>query len=417
MCETNNQTFTIPSWNVDKLRNEFNKLAKKASKLGCEPPVLVEQKVEQIVDPDFEQQIAVGVIRRDQAPKITVHTFTIEGNGPKLAGWKFLGTLDHNTIPGSVIVNAVPGETVPQQFFHNDAVCDHCGKIRRRTETFVVEQENGDLKQVGRQCIRDFLGHDPSALIRYLSSLRRFVASLDEEEMRKGSGGSGYWTFNSYEVLKLTNAVIRTFGWVSRTRAAQEYPPIDSTSDIVLTIMAPPFNEDARKARQQIIDKIEWNNEKDEAAADGALQWLEKQTDDSGYLHNLRVLANANDGIPVNMLGYWCSLIAVYLKEQEKLIRAERQKRTSEWYGNVKDKVEITVKVESKHAFETQYGTTRLHKMIDNDGRAFTWFASSASGMEQGHTYRIKGTIKKHDEYNGWKQTILTRVKAIEEVE
>lgn len=412
------QKFEIPSWNVDRLRTEFRKFTKKAAQLDCVPPRLIELETRQEIDPAYRQDVEEGIIRRDQAPKITIHVFTIEGSGPQLAGWKFLGTLDHNSLPGSVIVNAVPGETVPQQFYHNDAVCDHCGKVRRRTETFIVEHETGDQKQVGRQCIRDFLGHDPKAVLRYLSSIRRFVASLEEDEGWKGGcSGRSDWTFNSFEVLKMTNAVIRTFGWVSRTQAKEDLMgTAQATADLVLYLQLPPRDSYDRKEWDKLRDQIEWNDEKDEKDATGALEWLEKQNPESEYIHNLQTIARS-EGVPSKMFGYWCSLMAAYQREQEKLIRAQRTQRVSEWVGKVKDKVELVVKVEAIRYIESRYGTTRIHKMLDTEGRSFTWFASSRSGMEQEHTYRIKGTIKKHDEYNGWKQTILTRVTALEEIE
>jgi len=53
--------------------------------------------------------------------------------------------------------------------------------------------------------------------------------------------------------------------------------------------------------------------------------------------------------------------------------------------------------------------------LIDLSGNHLTWFASG-SDMEVGNTYKLLGTIKKHDEYNGVKQTILTRCKVKEEV-
>jgi hypothetical protein len=55
--------------------------------------------------------------------------------------------------------------------------------------------------------------------------------------------------------------------------------------------------------------------------------------------------------------------------------------------------------------------------MLDNDGRTLTWFANTNPEMNVGEKYRIKGTVKKHDEYNEWKQTILTRVKVLEKIE
>jgi hypothetical protein len=39
-----------------------------------------------------------------------------------------------------------------------------------------------------------------------------------------------------------------------------------------------------------------------------------------------------------------------------------------------------------------------------------TWFASKGV-LQEGDTVLLTGTVKKHDEYNGQKQTIMTRCK------
>jgi hypothetical protein len=54
--------------------------------------------------------------------------------------------------------------------------------------------------------------------------------------------------------------------------------------------------------------------------------------------------------------------------------------------------------------------------MEDDKGNQFKWFASKYSGMEVGKTYKIRGTVKAHDEYQGRKQTALTRCKVEGEV-
>jgi hypothetical protein len=42
-----------------------------------------------------------------------------------------------------------------------------------------------------------------------------------------------------------------------------------------------------------------------------------------------------------------------------------------------------------------------------------TWFASGQVALEQGHDYKIKGTIKSHSIYNGHNVTYLTHCKAL----
>ncbi len=50
-------------------------------------------------------------------------------------------------------------------------------------------------------------------------------------------------------------------------------------------------------------------------------------------------------------------------------------------------------------------------KMRDGDDNVFTWFASGYQNLKRGDRVSVRGTIKKHDEYQGTKQTILTRCK------
>lgn len=64
--------------------------------------------------------------------------------------------------------------------------------------------------------------------------------------------------------------------------------------------------------------------------------------------------------------------------------------------------------------FNGHYGLAKLHSLRDEEGRTLIWFATGADELEVGGKYRILGTVKKHEEYKGWKQTTLTRVKALE---
>ena len=45
--------------------------------------------------------------------------------------------------------------------------------------------------------------------------------------------------------------------------------------------------------------------------------------------------------------------------------------------------------------------------------RTVVWFASNKT-LDEGESYHVKLTVKKHDEYNGWKQTMVNRVSVLE---
>jgi len=411
--------YGIPSWNTGILHKKIERLNKKAAKLNCPPLVLTEKGTQKRVHPDYLEQVEMGVRPAGDVPHYTVHLFTISGEGPKLAGWKFIGTLDHHTLPGSVIVNTVPGEKVPEEFYHNDAVCNHCNKIRRRIETFVVEHEEGEMKQVGRQCIRDFLGTDPATILRLLTSIRRLFESLEDEESEFYAGGGGgrqSMVFNLERSLEVTSAMIRTYGWVSKAMAEQDYDNARTPTVFdVLHYFCPPYGAKERREWEQWKETINFHDEEDANNAVNAIKWLEEQESDNEYMHNLRAIASS-EACPDRLMGYWCSLMATYQRAMDRLREAARQKKLNEHVGEIKKRQDFDIELLSIKCIDGYYGVVHIHKMLDNEGRTLTWFANTDSGMEAGRKYRIKGTVKKHDEYNGWKQTALSRVKVIEEI-
>ena len=167
MTEIIKEVITIPSWNLDRLQHEVDKLNRRAKKLGL-APFSFTYETRSIKDPRYEDSHGYTL---PDAPYIEVADVTFHGEGPKVEGWKFVGSLDHVTFPEDVLVKTVPGETIPEKYFHADSTCDHCGHKRKRKDTFVLENiETGETQQIGRQCVKDYIGHDPERIARLLSS-------------------------------------------------------------------------------------------------------------------------------------------------------------------------------------------------------------------------------------------------------
>ena len=100
-------------------------------------------------------------------------------------------------------------------------------------------------------------------------------------------------------------------------------------------------------------------------------------------------------------------------KAREKQWEATRlaAAAASSHVGTVGQRITITAATAKLvTSWETLYGTTRLYKFTDNQGNVFVWRASRAIKISDGMA--IKGTVKDHSEYNGIKQTVLTRCAA-----
>ena len=413
----------ISEWNMARLEQKIATLNRRAVKIGCPEVEIKIHDTRLKHDPSVVERFVNARNRSpigeewDEIPMIKIHDVEIVGEGPKIEGYRFVGTLDHYTIPGKVIVNTVPGETVPAEFFESDATCAHCEKIRRRIETFVLlEEATGEHIQVGRNCLRDFFGHDPQVIARFLARILKFVEGLDDEEQGWGYGGGRRdYVFDSIRVLTNTIAVIRTFGWVPRSASDEDNPP---SSSHVLTIMLPAFGKQEREFKQKFIAKIKFDAEKDLKEAEEAMAWLKEQEGNNEYMHNLKLLED-QDAIPAKMFGYWCSLAAAYQRAQARLELAEREKKTrlNEYFGEVGERyTNFRVKCIGISYTDSFYGTVCIHRMVTEDGRTLIWFANSDAKMEKGNEYIINARVKKQDEYKDWKQTYLTRVTVREEI-
>ena len=101
----------------------------------------------------------------------------------------------------------------------------------------------------------------------------------------------------------------------------------------------------------------------------------------------------------------------------EDLLRKNAPKTESQYIGAVGDKLETTVTLTKIHTYETHftyYGELNyIYKFKDTNGNTLIW-KTSHKDIEESKTYKISGKIKEHSEYNGDKQTILTRCKITE---
>lgn len=84
-----------------------------------------------------------------------------------------------------------------------------------------------------------------------------------------------------------------------------------------------------------------------------------------------------------------------------------RPEPISEWQGEIGQKIEISVTVDRVFGFEGRFGSSFLYLLRDENGNVYKW--STAKGLEEKATYKLKATVKDHEEYKGVKQTVITR--------
>lgn len=83
----------------------------------------------------------------------------------------------------------------------------------------------------------------------------------------------------------------------------------------------------------------------------------------------------------------------------------------SEWIGEVKERIrDLAVVLTGARECSSMYGISTLYT-FDNNGNEIIWFTTSCPKIDMivGHSYLLTGTVKKHNEHNGVKQTQLNR--------
>lgn len=100
------------------------------------------------------------------------------------------------------------------------------------------------------------------------------------------------------------------------------------------------------------------------------------------------------------------------IKKAEDSLKATNS--TSEYVGEIGDKIEVEVTLSFYTGWESNFGynnVTYLYTFKDEQGNVYTWKTGSYLNKDKGSKLTLKGTIKDHSEYKGVKQTVLTRCK------
>ncbi len=104
----------------------------------------------------------------------------------RLRGWQLLGILHHKD--GRTACHDMFGVRVPQYLREAPPDCGHCALKRKRNDTFVLQSEEKEIKQVGRMCLKKFLPGEDFTQHKHLSD--RLMELTDELRKPEVLGGS-----------------------------------------------------------------------------------------------------------------------------------------------------------------------------------------------------------------------------------
>lgn len=398
-------TWRLSFEQVEATIAKFDKLNERAAKKGLGGSWKL-TKVERVVEKDTHPVTGLPVEK-------VWYECTVGGTAIAFDGWEFIATLDWDEYAG-LIVRAMPGAVAVDREGLREGWCDHCKTTRSRRVTYVVRDTNsGQQLQVGRSCIKDFTGWQGN------------IAWLEKNNIGEGFFGEvGRLDYSpatvlatAWAVIKLNGFVPASHSWETTTKNLVDialYPNPKNKKDMDFAAALRPLAQEAAARAEEVRAFILG----DDFSGPG------------DYVLNLKAAA-AGERVSPRNFGLLVSAPQAHARHLERtLIKATRAKvgENSEYVGRVAaegekaDRRELEVTVAGIFWRDNPYGgedeQSPTYTLVDGDGNIFKWFASTDKlGEDEGARFLVKASIKAHKEWKGTKETHVTRVAVVRELE
>jgi len=393
--------YTIHEANMPRLEKKLAAIQKKCARYGCP---FEYQEVGEIfkgyTDLTFTELTENPALMVKGSPILRFAIIEVSGTA-RVGDWQFIGTIEHSE-PMNIIGLYAQNVEIPKEYFTARPGCDHCKTKRARRDTYIVRNvESGEFKQVGRACMKEYTkGLSAEAAASWIS----LFESLIEGAAPDTTSYTRY--FGTVEILATAISVVDTFGYVKTRNEYDEYNP-DSTKNNVCGYLEHD-KYFLKRAEEKGMADPETNTER----AKELIAWALTNEEDYGYMTNLMAILRC-EYCEYKHIGLIASAVASYRRATEKREREEkaRQERAeSSHVGTIGQRISFEVKsFICLTSFETMYGYMYLYKITDTQDNIYIWKTSKGQGEVEG--VNLTGTVKDHGEYNGEKQTELTRCK------
>lgn len=392
--ESQVQILTIPTFRMEEFKEKLEKLSRKSERLGL--GVISFEIVETTLE-DFWYSVDGEL---EKAKNIPCNTVELNGYTDALSvgGHTFKGAVNHqHSEPmwypmenGFDLPSAY--RTYMEEHGTKASFCEHCNSRRNRHNTFILQNdETGEYVWVGSSCIKDYLGwSNAGSLLSHMQCINE-IWSNDPEEF-----GRGYDPTKIPQpldvVLPAAFLAIEMGGYRSKSQ----------------------FGGDSTSAE---LWRSYWFSSKDltpyhklyvgkhcELADSCVDYWMSQESDE----FTKKIQTILKDGyLYARDWGIVVYAAFGYMKTKEDEV-------TSEWFGDIgrhREKLSLRVsKVISKGWDVIGYAEVyrALYLLEDGEGHTFKWGCGECFNVDDRLVMEAV-TIKAHEEYNGMKQTVITR--------
>ena len=344
----------------ESFQQKIEALNRRLSKHGISP-IQIEVKGEKFVPHQKNKEIKI----RKVIFKLDIPDLNLPG------GWEFVASVNHEDI-GNIIQknpNAKFQGDLHALFGNEAPTCDYCHTKRDRAATFILQNEKGELKRVGKTCLKLFLPggvKDAQKILDYSQMFSDLLTGLRSLENSEGEyddegGGGGYGREQTYYSLEslvgLAIFLIKHKGFVSKKMAmaraeGDNSNAVETTASEMDYFLSGRWKDDAKSQKggsRVLFDLFEQyeDSASDTATIQKFLDWappyIENQLKNGNpafadYFNNLKNIVTKN-GDPLQIgadhainkkyAGYIAAIANSFIKEGlkpvEKEVAAEKE--------------------------------------------------------------------------------------------
>lgn len=320
----------------------------------------------------------------------------------KLGEYTPIAVLEHGTVEGqqqNLIHVLDESIIIPAKYRTTKSICEHCNTDRQRNKTVLLRDANGNIKQVGTTCIKEYTGIDAADIIALYADIHDII--IDNNKLIMGYDDYINYPHNYVKTLDYLTACIDLINNKGYIKNEEQGTPTKVKA--WETTLRGEQDKKYEQTAQQVIDYFK-NANFDES---------------QNFLQNIKVMLSQEYCKESGFIAYAYIAYNKQIEYENKKKAEQEHNALSDYVGNVGDKVQIELTLKNVYAYETSYNgynTTIQHIYIftDSNGNCYKW--NTANGIEKniGEQCKIKGSIKGHEDYKGQKQTVLTRCKVLE---
>jgi hypothetical protein len=411
-----------PTDSMGNFHKLLSKLNDKAKAFGLDPVEVVSQQSQlyrhqckEVKDGAFVAIDLVPATRADiqDGGVDLVELQRIEITNPliKLGNWRVVGKLENEPISGqqlSFSVSREPPDNDAIDVYRSHPIsCEHCHTKRRRGQSYVLANDQGEYKQVGTACLEDFTGISPERLL-FLATFNRFVKTYDPDDEAYNAGQRRVVGTQSY--LADVSFLSGVGGFISATKAREGYGLSPTYAD-ALQINALLRGNDS--LRERYVHERPLHKER----AAKVIAWFSEQTNPvDSFTRNVQILiGNEVIAIENRHLAFAAAAVPAYTKAMQEQ-RMSLSGPLSQYQGVLGEKIERSLTIEKIVPLESRFGNPYLILMRDAEGNAYKWKAASPAVEiieAEGLDLKASMKVKAHEEYKGVPQTSVSHLKVL----